>query len=389
MRNIDIHTISGVIAEFNPLHRGHEALMKFAKSPENSACVVILSSNFTQRGSPAILDKFTRATMAIKAGADLVIELPFLYACAAGSDFARGAVNLLARTKFADNIVFGMEDTDFDVMPLVDIMLREDQGYRKFLRDELNSGASFVKANSIALEKLLPGSHDFITKPNNMLALLYIMNIRRGNYNLKVLPIKRKTIYKSSVIRENLHDALTVGMMPEFVSEILCKTEREGRISNEQSLWPLLQNIFIRSSREDLQKIYGIDEGIENLFMKNWRFSRGLDDFMGRCVCARYTRAHIRRRLIYILLGLERWEVTGALRGNVPYARVLAFNDVGREILRERARDSDVKIITRLVEADDIRGKYFAGVEFRASWLYELLLRNTNMNNETRAVIKF
>ncbi len=174
--------------------------MKFS-----GADVVVLSSNFTQRGSPAVVDKFSRAAMAMSAGASLVVELPFLFACAAGQDFARGAVDIFGRTGIVERVAFGMEDPEFDFAPLVDAMSRESRrteaGYRagetnafaleefspvdvtnckkytQALRRELKQGASYPKANAIALEQILPGSKEFITRPNNMLALSYILHI--------------------------------------------------------------------------------------------------------------------------------------------------------------------------------------------------------------------
>ena len=130
-----------------------------------------------------------------------------------------------------------------------------------------------------------------------------------------------------------------------------------------------------------MRKVWGIDEGIEGLFLKHWKESHGLDDFIGSCVCARYTRSHIRRRLVYILLGLDRWEVLGAIRGGVPYARVLGFNEKGREILRKSA---GVRVITRLAETQGKIEKYFANVEYRASQLYELTLNNPDFQRETQ-----
>ena len=359
--------ITGIIAEFNPLHKGHEALIKFASSRSDSgACVVLMSSNFTQRGSPAIVDEFTRAEMAIKAGADLVLELPFIYSCSAGQDFARGAVEILGRLKFIAQIAFGMEDANYNVEPLINLLLNENQDYKNFLKHELDSGASFAKAHSIALEKLLPGTQEFITKPNNMLALSYMLEISRQGYDLKTLAIKREGNYSSKLIRENLQE--NIDMLPEYSRELLTNP------TNEKNLWPLLESIFIRSKPEDLRKIYGIDEGIENLFLKHWHKSESLNDFIGRCVCARYTRAHIRRRLIYILLGLDRWEMFGALHSDIPYVRVLAFNETGRKILKEYAKNADINIITRLKAVEGRVGKYFADVELKALQLYKLLI---------------
>ena len=368
--------ITGIIAEFNPLHKGHELLIKSQK--KFGACVVVLSSNFTQRGSPSLIDKFSRAEMSIRAGADLVIELPFIFACSAAQNFSRGAVGILARMKFINRIAFGMENPEFNFFPLINI--NENGNYKNFLHEELKRGASFSKAHSIAAEKILPGSFEFLSKPNNLLGLSYISEIKKNNYELEINFIKREGIFKSRDIRENLEENFS--MLPDFSREILLNAE----ICDENKLWPLLQNIFIRTSPDELKKIYEINEGIENLFLKNWEKSKNLDDFTGRCVCARYTRAHIRRRLIYILLNLNRYEALGALRTGAPYARVLAFNQTGRNLLKTFSKNSNIKFITRLKDAEGKTGKFFAALEIKASQIYEILLKNSDMKKELQAV---
>lgn len=310
-----------------------------------------------------------------------MLELPFLFSCSAAQDFSRGAVNLMGLTGLADTLAFGMEDTDFDINSLVDVMLSES--HRESLKRELSMGASFSKASSLSLDEILPGSHDFISKPNNMLAASYILNIRKHNYNMKTLAVRREGVYKSKLIREDLSHNLD--MMPDYSRKILSESEH----ANESKLWSLLQNIFIRTSADDLRKIYCIDEGIENLFLKNWIHSHDLDDFIGRCVCARYTRSHIRRRLIYILLNLNRYETQGFMRLGVPYARVLAFNSLGRELLRECKSKSRIRIITSLNQAKTNHEKFFAQVEYKASQLYELLLDNPDMSKELNRVLQF
>lgn len=377
---------TGIIAEFNPLHKGHEELLHFAKS---EGVIIILSGNFTQRGSPAIMDKFLRAELAMKAGADLVLELPFLYACSAGQDFARGAVEILCRFGVS-RLAFGMETPEFEFMPLVDVMLNEGEDYRGILHQELQRGASFTKANALALDKILPGSREFLTKPNNLLGISYILQIKRNNYSMEIKPLKRSGKFRSKDIREMLEAERKIfDMLPDYSREIILEADEQGRLCREKNLWPLLQNMFIRSKPEELRRIYGIDEGIEGLFLRNWPDSKGLDDFIGRCVCARYTRAHIRRRLIYVLLGLERWEIWGALKYKIPYVRVLAFNKRGREILRYCKKNSDIRIITRLSEAKNKTEKLFAGIEYKASGLYELLMKKPDMKRESHMVLKF
>ena len=386
-----IKIFTGIIAEFNPLHKGHQELLRSIKA---DGIIVILSGNFTQRGSPAIIDKFLRAELAVNAGADLVLELPFVYACSAAQDFSRGAVEILGRLGFVDSLAFGMEEPGFDLMPLVKVMLNENESYKNFLHEELQRGASFTKANSLALEKILPGSHDFIVKPNNLLALSYALEVEKRQFNMKLIKIKRTGNFQSKIIRDGVNVFLQTGKFKQEIFDMLPEFSREkilsaSRIIDEKKLWPLIQNIFIRSRADDLRKIYGVDEGIENLFLRHWRASRDLEDFIGRCVCARYTRAHIRRRLIYILLGLDRWEIFGALRRDVPYVRVLAFNGTGREILRRYGKNSGIRIITRLTEAKSKDEKFFAEIEFRASQLHELLMNEPDMKREMQTVLQF
>ena len=378
--------LTGIIAEFNPLHKGHESLIRFANGLDDSkGVIVILSPNFTQRGSPPVISKFDRAFSAITAGAEIVIELPFFFACSAGNDFAQGAVNIICRLGIS-RLAFGMENPEFDSTTLADILCDEPENYKNILRRELHNGASYPKAVTIALEEILPGSREFFTKPNNMLAVSYMAAAKRQGYNISAVPLRREGAVTSRSVRENFSG--NSHMLPEYSRKIIEACQREGRISDAERLWPLLQGIFIRSNAEDLRKIYEIDEGIEGLFLKRWKESKGLEDFIGRCVCARYTRSHIRRRIVYILLGLKRENVIEAVKGEVPYARVLAFTEKGRMILKSLRKISRIPIITRLKDSG-VSGKFFAETEYRASQLYELTLSKPDMTRELQKVLQF
>ena len=366
----------GIIAELNPFHSGHESLLRFANNlPDSDGIILILSSDFTQRGSPSLTDKFTRAYTALMGGADVVIELPFMYACSQGENFAEGACGILGRLGCVSRLVFGMEDFAFNVHGLAEALT--GRAFGEALRHEMSIGASYAKACSISAERVFPGSGKFLTRPNNTLALSYIMSIKRNGYDIEAVPVRREGSVSSRMIRENPEKYS--GFMPEYSREALMKSISEGKISAEEKLWPLLQGLFLRSKAEDLRKIYGIDEGIEGLFLKHWRNAEGLDDFIGRCVCARYTRAHIRRCLIYMLTGLERDEAVRALKGGVPYARVLGFNERGRKILRDCRKTSSIPVITSLKYAEGADGKFFARTEQKASQLYELTLNHNDI----------
>ena len=396
----------GIIAEYNPLHNGHSQMMAAARSALGDApCVIVLSPSFTQRGEPAICDKWTRAKMALQCGADLVLELPFIFSCAAAPDFAAGAVGLLARTHLVSHLAFGMETPDVDVDPILDILLNEPQEFSRALQNELKRGASYPKAASIAIDTVKPGCGAFMSSPNNMLAISYMLDIKKRGCSIVPLPLPRLggshnglTLDKlagSGAIRAALNDGaslddgeLLAEAVPSSSLLLLREARDEGRLMSynkkNETLWTMLRALFLRSSSEELRCVDGMDEGIENLFMRNWRDAENYGDFVGRCVSARYTQGYIRRRLVRILLGINRWDACAVRRFGAPYAHVLGFTARGRELIKEHRRDSEIPFITRLAAAEGPIGELAARMEFGASVLYEMLLPRPDIHREER-----
>ena len=397
--------VIGIIAEYNPLHNGHRLMMEAARERLGDVPVVVaLSSNFTQRGGPALCDKWTRAKMALQCGADLVLELPFFFSCAAAPDFSAGAVDILARTHLVTHIAFGMENPQEDITPIIDVLLNEPPKFKQCLNEQMKRGASYPKAAANALENIIPSSGTFTSFPNNLLAPSYLLHIKRRGYPLLPLPLSRVgaghaeetlgPLTSAGAIRAALNGGASLkdggplaAAMPDTSLSLLREAEEAGRLCrSSEKLWPLLQTLFLRSTRHDLQQFDGMDEGIENLFLKRWREAEGVDDFVGCCVSTRYTQGHIRRRLIRLLMGVNRWTAQALRRAGVPYARVLGFTARGRELLRTRGRASELPLITRLAAAEGPIGKSAAQMEFRASALYELLLPCPDLHHEERAL---
>ncbi|MBQ9564631.1 MAG: nucleotidyltransferase family protein [Synergistaceae bacterium] len=398
---------AGVIAEYNPLHNGHRLMMEAVREKLGDVPIVVaLTSNFTQRGEPALCDKWTRARMALRCGADLVLELPFLFSCAAAPDFSAGAVDLLARTRLVTHLAFGMENPQEDVNPILNILLNEPPEFKRRLNEKLKRGASYPKAASLALEALIPGGGAFISSPNNLLALSYLLHIKRKSYPLIPLSLPRRggshaglelgPLASAGAIRAALNegarlesDGPLAETMPPCVLSLLREARDAGRLymsynAENKTLWPLLQAFFLRSAPEELRRIDGMDEGIENLFIRHWRDAESFSNFVGRCVSARYTQGHIRRRLIRLLLGIDRWTAQAVRRAGVPYARVLGFTERGRELMNARKHDSELPLITRLSSAKGPIGKRAAQMEFRAADLYELLVPCPDLQHEER-----
>ena len=398
-------TALGIVAEYNPLHNGHRLHLQAARmaaSPCGAPCIVVLSSNFTQRGEPALVDKWTRARMALSCGADLAVELPFPFACAAAPDFSAGAVDLLARSGLATHLSFGMEDPGYDVAPILDILTREPPAFGQRLREELGRGLSWPRAMARALDDLLPGSAAFASRPNNLLALSYLLRIHKKGYPLSPLPVQRRgdghegkelgPLASAGALREALNAETSLGddgplaaAMPAASLALLREAQDDGRLClpcREEGLWPMLQALFLRSTPGELRRFDGVDEGIEGRLLREWRDASGLEDFIGRCASPRYTRSRLRRLAVRLLVGVDRWTAGALRRVGPPYVRVLGFSERGRALLR--GRQGNLPFITRLAAAGDPLGRIVAGMEFRASALYELLLPRPDLRREGR-----
>ena len=204
--------VVGLITEYNPFHNGHKYHIEKAKEITGADyVVVIMSGNFVQRGTPAITDKYTRAEMALKIGADMVFELPVHFACASAEYFAFGAVALLNQLGFVDSICFGSEVGDISVLqPLADILSDEPKEYKTRLSHYLKTGISFPAARVSALKDYLTLDHTdardssslsklstaeletLLLSSNNILGIEYLKALKHLNSHLLPYTIKRE-----------------------------------------------------------------------------------------------------------------------------------------------------------------------------------------------------
>ena len=180
--------ICSCIAEYNPFHLGHLKHIDYIKTVLGAdKVIVVMSGNFTQRGEPAVLDKFTRAKHAIIAGADLVIELPTVFATANAETFATGAVNLIHSLGCVDQLCFGVESGDKNAyLTLATALANESKEYKKALKEKLESGISLAKAKFEALKMLDNAEYDanLLSSPNNILGLEYTKALIKNKSNI-------------------------------------------------------------------------------------------------------------------------------------------------------------------------------------------------------------
>ena len=186
--------VTGIIAEYNPFHQGHAYHLSRARELTGADRVlVVMGGNFMQRGEPAIIDKYTRTEMALRNGADLVLELPAASATGSAEYFAEGAVELLDASGVVNELCFGSELGELEPLEkAAELLLEEPEDYQELLRAELKKGKTFPEARETALSAFLP-EQSLLASPNNILAIEYIKALKRRKSSIRKLPRRRWT----------------------------------------------------------------------------------------------------------------------------------------------------------------------------------------------------
>ena len=330
----------GIICEYNPLHLGHQKQIRKIREVfgEETAIVCAMSGNFVQRGYPAIIDKSYRAKAAVLAGADLVLELPVTTALSSAEGFAAGGVNMLS--KLCDYLCFGAETEDSKALvEAAQMLLGKD--FPPLLREHLDTGKSFPAARQAALEQLgIPG--DLLSQPNNILGIEYCKAILTQGSSMKPFPIHREGSYHAEIADGENPSATAVrnlmliahnwrGCVPKQVRSVFEEAPLHSLAAGERAILLRLRTMTDQEF-EDLP--YG-SEGLWRKFMHACRKEPNLEAIIAATKSKRYTRTRIDRMILCAFLGITK----EMLEAEVPYTRVLAFNDRGREILKQAKKD--------------------------------------------------
>ena len=368
--------ISGIVAEFNPLHKGHEYLISEAK--KDGAVVIALSGNFVQRGDVAICEKRKRVEMALLSGADLVIELPVLWSMSTAGNFALGAVSALSHIG-CNSLCFGSENGDIeDLIRTVDIL--NSRQFREKLNNFSSNGETFAKIRQTVAEQC-GASVDILKGANNNLAIEYILAAKQNDFEFSFKTIKRKgaehdsfvedEFVSASLLREKLKECdfdFCRKYMPETALSLI-KSEDIADIKNiEKSILAVLRT----KTREDLKKLPDLSEGVENKLFDAIRVAESLETLYNEIKVKRYTLARVRRLVLSAFLGFD----NEFFMKSVPYVRVLGFNKTGEQILKNNAKSSPVPIVStvaQIKELDAVSQKVFE-CESRATDLFSLSL---------------
>ena len=340
----------GIVAEYNPFHKGHLYHLEEAKSRAGAECsVVVMSGNFTQRGTPALLDKFTRAEAAVRCGADLVLELPLVFSVASAERFAAGGVSILSR--FADALSFGAECEDASAYVSVAEFLTSSAG-KDAIREGLHKGLSYPAALEKAASRLSPEEKKLLSEPNAILGIEYVKAIGKLPSPLPFLPIGRigsphnaKTPpdgYSASSLR-SLPPKELAAFLPEASADVLLREAEKGRVLSDLSLYQAEMTSFLRRMTErEWQNVAGVSEGIENRILAAVKKTADPEEAVSLANSGRYPSSRIRRIMLSAYLGISRERI--AAFPEPKYARVLAFTSKGRSLLASR-KDSGFPLI--------------------------------------------
>ena len=337
----------GVVCEFDPMHLGHERLLRQAKADTGLPVVCAMSGNYIQRGGMACLNKFARAEMAVLCGADLVVELPTPWAMATAERFADGGVSLLAGCG-VKHLYFGSECGDIAALDAAaEALLREE--FQADILRELQTGLSYAVARQAALEKRIGGSASLLSQPNNTLAVEYLKAIRRRELPLSAATVRRTDGgHHGAASASRIRALLAAGqatdafaLMPPAAAGILGREMKKGLAPADPAR--LETAMLARLRLMDEADFAPYDGGGEGLYRRVYRAVQAgvsLGDILTLATTKRYPTARVRRMLWAAFLGLEQPE------NGIPYVRVLSATADGRRLLRQM-RDHGVPVLTK------------------------------------------
>lgn len=387
-------SVVGIITEYNPLHEGHAYHLNIAsKITGASVCVCILSSNFVQRGEPALVHKWARAQMALSSGANLVLELPSAFSCASAEYFASGAVKILESLNCIDYLCFGSEEGNITTLErTAEILAFENDDFKKTLRLALDEGLSFAVARQKAIEaahlgvqkqnnltenaaksseKTFINFQHALTKPNNILGIEYIKAIKRLGSSIKPITIERigheyhspdqaSSLSSATAIRQYLKENTTPHLdlrsdpflqnnLPQSSLQILSEEFAQGRGQVFPEAYEgILLHLLRRTPESELSRLPYMGEGLENRLKQAAMRSVSYQELLSSVVTSRYPASRIKRIFCALLTGMT-GEFLEELKGNgyAQYIRVLGFNETGRKLLASIKKKAQLPLITK------------------------------------------
>lgn len=356
----------GIVVEYNPLHNGHVYHLNKCRELSKSEVVIgVMSPNFVQRGEPSIVSKKKRVEAALKAGVNIVVELPTLYAVENANIFAKYALQILNELK-VNSICFGSESGD--TQEFLDKYSKSSllTPHLDFLvSDLMDEGYAYPKAMAMALKQM---DEIRLETPNDILGIAYFNEIKKNDYPIKLYTIKRENNYNddslnyhnvsAKAIREALKNNVDVSEYTPMNDEL------KDNLFYIDEYFDLLKYKLLTMSVDELNNIHLVEEGIENLFKKKIVDAHNMNEFINLCVSKRYTFARIKRTIIHILLNTKKEFAKEYLNQDIKYVRLLGIDKKGSEYLKEKRKEIEIPILSKF------RGNSFSLLQYEKQATY-------------------
>ncbi|MEG1147454.1 MAG: nucleotidyltransferase family protein [Niameybacter sp.] len=402
--------IIGIVVEYNPFHNGHFHQIEQirTKYPE-CAIVVVMSGHFSQRGLPCVLDKYTRAEMALACGVDLVLELPTVYATASAERFSEAAINTLHLSGIVDILSFGSETPDLTFMKqLASLFVEEPPFVSSRIQTYLQEGESYPRARLLGIKdyftsytKDIKSSAQlevFLAQPNNILSIEYLKALQRFNTTIEPFPIQRQVAgYHDLTLKGSIASATAIrhhlaqgnGLQAEQAMPLEAFRRFTQATPKAFSLDDYTQLFHYKIIMSNLESLYAVWDIPNNLCRSLYHASQTLmplSQIVEQVTSKTYTRATVQRAILRILLDVKQKDLEQIQEiGWIPYIHVLGCNKTSTHLLSELSQKAKVPLLLN-VGKDQAKltplGEKLFKYELRASKLYALLTHDTSILNK-------
>ena len=396
--------VLGIVSEYNPFHLGHKYHLEHSKFLTNAEySIAIMSGSFVQRGEPSVIDKWTKAKIAIDNGVDLVIELPFIFSTQSAELFAYGSISLLNSLNIVNYISFGSELGNLNYLEeIANTLVKEPPFFNAKLKEYLDLGNSYPVSRSKALIDYYTAFYpnvntqeieDVLKASNNILAIEYLKSLKVLNSNIQPITIKRigssygetslNKISSATGIRNALFSR-EINSIEKYVPKktfdhlinYINKYNNFNTLDNYNQVIHYLLNI---DTKNIIKNIIDVETGLENRIFNKSSVYKDIDNLIEEITTKRYPKTRIQRIFIHLMLGLTE-PIFNELFPHYPaYIRVLAANDKGTYLLKNIKDKSNIPIITKFAHYSKYNNPYLdkmISFDKRATDLFFLGLNN-------------
>ena len=373
--------VTGIIAEYNPFHKGHEYHLKETRSILGSDyIIVVMSGNYVQRGAPTIIDKYSRAEMALRCGADLVLELPACFSTASAEYFAFGGVAILDRLNVVNDLCFGTESLDRQIDKndpelliskfgeIADVLINESDEYKSVLKQSMKNGLSHAAAASEAIGAVLgPEYVALMERSNNILGVEYMRAIKILGSSINPVPVARMlsshkdvqiskgfssaTAIRNAVFNKYDLNSLSSTVPKDVLNILMDRYLVTFPIFRDDFSIILGEKLLSAVDSRELTQYFGVSQDLANRFINLRNEYRTFNQFRELSYTKNINKATVGRALMHITLGIRDEDMTKLYnKDNLNAVKVLGFRETAVPLLSEIKKKADIEMVTKLAD---------------------------------------